>query len=167
MTKSRKLCRDGEPCLPTTGAEALCCLVQHGEQAVPHLVERLARDFDVHVTREQLYEWSNPYRPDAHLACPMRVVIALTRIQRNPVIVEWLGHEIGYRLELLAPEGRVDAIEREYLDVAVVHGRLADGVREATADRVIDDRERAMLRATISQARRELADLEAAVEAGR
>lgn len=166
MNTSRKRCREGEHCTPATVAQGFSCLVQHGGYTVAELVEVLGRVYDVHVTREQLYEWSNPYRDERHLACPLRVVVALTRLQRNPVVLDLLARGIGYRLEAMPTDAAVLTLEQEFLDVADVHGLLARSVRDATADRVIDESERAHLRATISQAKRELADLEAAVEAG-
>lgn len=164
MNGTRKQCRSGSPCAPATPAEALNCLVQHGVLTVGELADQLATRHDIHVSRAQLYDWSNPYAPAGALALPFRVLVALTEITRNPIVLEVLGRQIGYRVDPLPMPDHAAAVEREFLDVSVGHGKLAEAVRMATDDGQISDVERGVLRVVVCDQKRQLAELEAAIE---
>lgn len=92
MTRSRKDCRGGEPCQPSTLAEALCCLVQHSDADVTQLAAALSDRFNVRIGRAYLYELANPYRP---IGRQLAVVGALTQITGRDVLLRFLCHLNG------------------------------------------------------------------------
>ena len=166
MVVGRKQCQAGTPCQPMDLAQALHCLVQHGALAVDALVGALAQQFDVHVTRSQMYEWSNPYTSPRELSMPLRVLRAVQIIQRSPAVLEQLGSDIGHRVEPLAPLApTVARVRDEALDVQGAVGRASDHVRQITADGVITDAERAAARPVLRDVKQQVAELEAALEA--
>lgn len=163
MNQTRLDCRSGQACVPTTLAEALHCLVQHGDLSVEELVAPLADRFGVHVSRAQLYEWSNAYRSDPNVRCPLRVVDAIQQIQGSSVLLAFLAQRIGYTLDVVPAGEHTDTLEREFLESAAAVGELAHTIRVVTADRRLSADERQQLQRDIFNAKRELADVEAAV----
>lgn len=165
MVTGRRECRAGASCRPETVAQALHCLVQHGPLTVEQLVGELASRFDVHVTKGQLYDWSNPYQADAQLACPLRVHHALTRLQHSGALLAAIARDAGYRIEPLASaSSSADRVQAECLDVTAAAGLLASIVRATTRDGEFSDDDRLQVRPAIERVKREVADVEAVVE---
>lgn len=163
MNQTRNDCRSGRPCVPATLAEALHCVVQHGDLAVEELVGPLATRFGVHVSRAQLYEWSNAYRSDANVRCPLRVIDAVQQIQCSSVLLAFLAQRIGCTLDVVPTPLGADTIEREFLESAAAHGELAHTIRVVTEDRRVTPEERQQILRDVLHAKRELADVEAAL----
>lgn len=166
MVTGRKSCTNGTPCQPADLAQALHCLVQHGRLTVEQLVGELASRYDIHATRSQMYDWSNPYTPLRDLAMPLRVVRAITVLQGNPVVLEMLALDIQHRVEPMAESTSALAavVRDEALDVQCAVGRASEQIRRITADGVVTDDERAETRPVIRELKRQTAELEAAVE---
>lgn len=104
-------------------------------------------------------------RPNIEQACALdslHVAEGLSTPETAPILSVWLR-----RLQVAAAgaPSLVADILTEFLDVPRAVGRLADLIRESRADNIITPRERLDIRQAIATARRELDELEAAVEA--
>lgn len=141
MTTSRKRCRSGHPCTPTTLKEALDCLGHHGALAVRELAERLG-----HVSEGTLGKQLSQYDEDNYP--PLRQVVPLTLASQNDALLVYLSRAVGgvfVRVEGTVVQG-ADAAQlsravREFGELLECHGAAcADGVvTEAEAD--VFDRE--------------------------
>lgn len=88
MTTSRKRCRSGHPCTPTTIKEALDCLGHHGALTVADLAERLG-----HVTAGTLGKQLSQYDEDNYP--PLRQVVPLTLASQNDALIGLLARLCG------------------------------------------------------------------------
>lgn len=159
MVNGRKACTSGTPCQPTELAQAVNCLVQHGRYSVEQLCGLLEQRFDIHVSRGQLYDWSNPYASAKDVAMPIRVLYAVQVLQQSPVVLAFLGLGIAHRVEPLASiAGSVARVRDEAFDVVASVGRTAERIREITDD------ERAGARPLLRDVKQQIAELESALE---
>lgn len=155
MTVTRHECRFGQPCVPTSFRQRLCCAVQHHpELRAEQIAER------AHVPYRWLLAYGNE-NEDRHI--PAEALTAIVRVTGRIDLLEHLARELGYRvlpeLKALSPEDLVT----EALDLTSAHGQLIAEVRKAYTDRRIQPIERQRLLELTRAVHQQLAELESAV----
>jgi len=90
VTVSKKACRQGTPCTPTTLVEAIYCCVFHSGIEPAVIAERMG------VSRAYLYNAANPDREDFQFQA--RLIIPLTHATGNLCILRFMAREFNQAL---------------------------------------------------------------------
>lgn len=127
MTRSRRECRLGKPCEPTTLQEAIYCCVHHSAIAPQQIAERLA----IRVT--YLHDAANPDRDEHQFQA--RLLLPLMTATGNLAPLRFLNAALG-RIDIPVP-----AIDTDGDDVLSGYLRLVREVGEDSAllERVMAD----------------------------
>lgn len=113
------------------------------------------------VRRGYLNEALNEDRPD--LQFQARHLVPFCRITGSVLPLAWAADQLGYVLVKREHADSAADVLHETLDVSSVAGRLAERVREATADGAISAVERADIIEMSRRVQREAADVERSV----
>lgn len=156
MMHKAKACRLGRPCSPRTFKQLLACRTQHHPMMDAETIADRAE-----LRRDRLYAFSNDNDPgQIPLVALLRICHAIDNFDLVDFALEPYGlHSVR---SALVPAPRSVLVET--LDVAAATGALAAQVTMATADGVMGDDERAATRECVRQLRRQVDDVERALD---
>lgn len=157
MMQKARACRLGTPCAPRTFKQLLTCRTQHHTS-----IEFDAVSDRAGIRKDRLYAYCSD---NDQAQIPFIALLRVCAVVENFDLVDFALE--GYRLRLVAvdasPEG---SVIDEAMDATVATGELVAAVQAAVAgDGGIDDVERQRVRDRIRKARRELDDLDGALDA--
>lgn len=154
MQKAR-VCRLGQPCAPRTFKQLLACRTQHHLSLDAEVIADRAE-----LRRDRLYAYSNENDP---AQIPFLTVLRVCAVIGNWDLVDFALEPYGRHLVDVAPSSTRSIVE-EVLDTAAATGRLVEAVQVVAMDGRVTDEERRRIRAQIRNSRKELDDLDVALD---
>lgn len=150
-----KSCRLGQPCTPRTFKQLLACRTQHHHSLDAERIAELAE-----LRKDRLYAFSNENDPSQ---IPLTAILKICSAIDNWDLLDFALEAYGRRSVHVGRSAARDLV-RESLDLPVAIGRALEVVQRVTKDGVVDPEEAHEVHAHTRQVRRELDDVDQAVD---
>lgn len=156
MMHKAKACRLGQPCSPRTFKQMLACRTQHHPTLDAETIADRAE-----LRRDRLYSFSN--ENDATSQIPLPALLRICHAIDEWDLLDFALLTYGRRttpIETTSSRGVTDAA----MGTTVAVGRLVESVQIALLDGRVDDAERQDIHARVRIARRQLDDVDGALD---